>query len=262
MTEVIVNVQNFGTIKNAYNTLLAEGIVKKDESKKSLFTKFLKLVKENEILRTQFLAYTNIESKVEGDRNKAADFVDETIDLFSKFKKKEILEANKLLIADLVNEKIDNKLKELHENVSRLIFLEKKPETIEARVEAKAKIIEYILGNKAKVVNEAIELPSQLIISRLVDWFNEKYSTINESDKEVIKALINSDDDQKQEVYSKTIRECIDLIDDKFEKVDIAAKEKMLKVKDRLLNDKKEINEDFFKNISKLVELRNNLKDN
>jgi hypothetical protein len=96
----------------------------------------------------------------------------------------------------------------------------------------------------------------------LVDWFNEKYSTINESDKEVIKALINSDNDQKQEVYSKTIRECIDLIDDKFEKVDIAAKEKMLKVKDRLLNDKKEINEDFFKNISKLVELRNNLKDN
>jgi adenylate kinase family enzyme len=161
--------------------------VKKDESKKSLFTKFLKLVKENEILRTQFLAYTNIEGKVESDRNKAADFVDETIDLFSKFKKKEILEANKLLIADLINEKIDNKLKELHENVSRLIFLDKKPETVEARVEAKANVIEYILGNKARVVNEAIELPSQLIISRLVDWFNEKYSTINESDKEVIK---------------------------------------------------------------------------
>jgi hypothetical protein len=40
----------------------------------------------------------------------------------------------------------------------------------------------------------------------------------------------------------------------------LEAKDKLLTVKDKLLNDKQEINEDFTKNISKLIELRTNLK--
>jgi len=262
MLDISVNIQNFGKIKNAYNALLAEGILRKDDSKKASFAKYLKLVKENEILKLQFLAYTNIESKIEADRYKATNFVDETIDLFSKFTKKDIVKANKLLAENIVINDIADDLSELHESISTLIMLDKKPENIDTRVDAKSKIVEYILNNKQRVVTEAIELPSKLIMTRLVDWFNEKYSDINESDKEIIKALINSSDEKKLEVYSNTIRECITLIDENFEKVDITAKEKMLKVKDKLLQDAKVINEDFFKNISKLVELRDNLKNN
>jgi hypothetical protein len=52
------------------------------------------------------------------------------------------------------------------------------------------------------------------------------------------------------------------LINEKLDTSDLNAKDKLLRVKDRLLNDKQEINEDFIKNISKLVELRSNLKEN
>ena len=65
---------------------------------------------------------------------------------------------------------------------------------------------------------------------------------------------------QKKEVYSSTLRECINLIDAKLEESTLEAKDKLLRVKDKLLNDKQEINEEFNKKISKLFDLRNNLK--
>ena len=71
---------------------------------------------------------------------------------------------------------------------------------------------------------------------------------------------VEDDDDKKVEMYSNMLRECIDLIDTKLTTSDLDTKDKLLKVKDKHLNDKKEINEDFNKNISKLIELRITLK--
>jgi hypothetical protein len=39
--------QNFGKIKNAFSEIIAEGIVSNDESKKILFKKYIKTLREN-----------------------------------------------------------------------------------------------------------------------------------------------------------------------------------------------------------------------
>ena len=114
-------------------------------------------------------------------------------------------------------------------------------------------------NNKSKAIVEAIELPNSMLSTMMVDKYNEKYASLDESEKQVLKVLIESTDEEKKEVYSSTLRECIDLINEKLDTTDLDAKDKLLRVKDKLLNDKQEINEDFFKNISKLVELKNNL---
>lgn len=262
MTDLTPIIKNFGHIKSVYNTLLAESVMSDDKSKKELFKGYVKSIKENEILKTQFLVYTNIEQKVESDATKAAMFVKENIDLFSKFNKKDIIEANTKLVENILFEKdvIDNK--ELYESISTLIFTNKTPETIDTIVEATSKIVDYIVNNKAKNVAEAIELPNSMLSTMMVDKYNEKYASLDESEKKILKTLIESTDEEKKEVYSNTIRECISLIDEKLDTSDLNAKDKLLRVKDRLLNDKQEINEDFIKNISKLVELRSNLKEN
>lgn len=262
MTDLTPIIKNFGHIKSVYNTLLAESVMSDDKSKKELFKGYVKSIKENEILKTQFLVYTNIEQKVESDATKAAMFVKENIDLFSKFNKKDIIKANTKLVENILFEKdvIDNK--ELYESISTLIFTNKTPETIDTIVEATSKIVDYIVNNKAKNVAEAIELPNSMLSTMMVDKYNEKYASLDESEKKILKTLIESTDEEKKEVYSNTIRECISLIDEKLDTSDLNAKDKLLRVKDRLLNDKQEINEDFIKNISKLVELRSNLKEN
>jgi hypothetical protein len=253
--------QNFGKITNAFNGVLAEGLVSKDTNNKQIFKKYIKTIKENEILKTQFLVYNNIENKIEENEFKANLFLQENIALVKKFSKKDIAEANQLLVNNISIEEGETYTNsELHENISKLIFTDKTTSNIDAIVEATASIINFMKTNKAKEVNESIDLPSSMISTIMVDKYNEKYSTLDESERQILKALIDSDDDKKKEVYSVTLRECIDLIDGKLVESDLEAKDKLLRVKDKLLNDKQEVNEDFFKNISKLVELKNSLK--
>ena len=94
-------VKNFGQIKECFNDILIESIVTQNTDKNKLFKKYVFLVNENKILKTQFLVYSNIENKVEPDIYKATQFVSESIALLSKYKKKDILEANKKLAENL-----------------------------------------------------------------------------------------------------------------------------------------------------------------
>jgi hypothetical protein len=96
----------------------------------------------------------------------------------------------------------------------------------------------------------------------MIDKYNERYSELSESDREILKVLIESTDEEKKDVYAKTIRECIDLINEKLKDSDLDSKDKLLRVKDKLLNDKVDINENFSNNISKLIELKESLIEN
>jgi len=261
--DITKTVQNFGKIKNAYNEILVESVVAKNKDKKDLFKSYVKTIKENEVLKNQFLVYNIIENKVEINESKATAFVDECINIISKYNTKDILIANNKLVENIMFEKdSDYDKKELHENIATLIFTSKTPKNIDTILEAKTYIVNYILNNKEKEVSEGVALPNSLISTIMVEKYNQRYSDLDESEKEILKALINSDDTKKKEVYSKTIRECIDLIDEKLKESSLDAKDKLLQVKDKLLNDKLEVNEDYTKNISKLVELRSNLKEN
>jgi len=272
--------QNFGKIKNKFNEILVEGVVSENKPNKLLFKKYVKTIKENEILKTQFLIYNNIENKIEENEFKATEFVKANIELLNKYTKKEIAEANLKLSIPIVWEKEiaeanlklsipivwekddEYSLKELHENITKLIFTKKTPENVDSIVEATSNIVGFIKNNKIKEITEAIELPTSMVSTIMVDKYNEKYSNLSESDKSIVKAIMNSDDIQKKEIYSNTIKECLDLINDKLTESDLETKDRLLRVKEKLLNDKHEINEDFIPNISKLVELRDNLKEN
>ena len=162
----------------------------------------------------------------------------------------------------LLKEDLEYNHKSLHENIATLIFTKRTPKTIDTIVEATSKVVDWIVNNKAKTLTEAIELPNSMLSTMMVDKYNEKYASLDESERKILKTLIDSTDEEKKEVYSNTIRECIAFIDEKLDTTDLNAKDKLLRVKDKLLNDKQDINEDFIKNISKIVELRSNLKEN
>lgn len=252
--------QNFGKIINTFNGILVEGYVSKDAKNKEMFKQYIKTIKENESLKAQFMIYNNIENKVELNELKANLFLQENLSLLNKFSKRQILEANFKLANLIPFEKIENYPNQgLHEDISTLIFTEKKAKNIDVIVEATSRIIEFMKENKEKEIKESIELPNSMLSTIMVDKYNEKYNSLSESEKNLLKSVINSDDNEKKEIYSKTLRECIDLIDSKLNESTLDEKDKLLRVKDKLLNDKQEINEDFIKNVSKLIELKLNL---
>lgn len=258
--------QNFGKIKHAFNEILADGVVSKNDTNKLLFKKYIKTIKESEILKTQFLVYNNIENKLENDSMSANLFVSENLKLLEKFKVSDIVKENKKLIA--LSENIDKKLIEsydpiltsLHESISSLIFTKRTANSIDNVTKNISFIIDYIKANNRPVISEAINLPASMISTLMVDKYNEKYAGLDESEKRILKVLIDSTDIQKKEVYLITLRECVDLINEKLVGSDLEAKDKLLRVKDKLLNDKGEVTEDFIKNISKLIELKSSLK--
>ena len=256
--------QNFGKIKNTFNNILVESMMTKDADKKALFSKYIKSIKENEVLKTQFLVYNNIETKVEKNELRATEFVKECIALFNDFDKVVIAEANTKLMGLISSEKSVEEYgdSQLHESISKLIFEKKSASNLDSVLEAQSYIVNHIMNNEPKMVSEKIDLPMSMVSSMFVDTYNKKYETLTESDKKVLKVIIDSTDAEKVELYSNIIRECIDLIDAKLVEADLESKDKLLKVKDKLLNDTKEINEDFIGKISKLVDLKSGLIEN
>ena len=195
--------QNFGKIKNAFNGLLVESFVGDKESNKNLFKTYIKTIRENEALKTQFLVYNNIENKIEENEFKANLFLQENIALLNKFSKKDLLEANQKLAKAISVEDETYEKQELHENLSELIFLKKSSKNIDAIVEATSKIIIHMKNNKLKLVKEAIELPNSMLSTIMVEKYNERYSTLDENEKEMLKnswenpALLPFDDAMK-----------------------------------------------------------------
>ncbi len=45
--------KNFGLLKEYFNHKLSESIIKKNDDGKKIFKQYLKMIKENEILKTQ-----------------------------------------------------------------------------------------------------------------------------------------------------------------------------------------------------------------
>lgn len=260
--------QNFGKIKNAFSEILAEGIASNDVAKKKLFKQYVKTLKESNILKTQFLVYENIENIVENDQFSANLIINENLSLLTKFNKKDILKENEKLISlsedvkNKLDESYDVRLSDLHESISNLIFLDKTPKTVNEIAKNTKNVLGYITTNKVKTIEESYDVPNSMLSSILVEKYNEKYSELTETEKEVIKVLIESTDEQKLQVYAKISRECIDLIDNKLTESDLETKDRLLRVKDKLLRTNIELNEDFSKNISKLVDLKLTLNNN
>lgn len=258
--------QNFGKIKNVFNNLLIEGVVKKDDVSKKLFKKYVKTIKESEILKTQFLIYSNIENKIDSDSFSANIFISENIKLLEKYTTSEILKENKKLV-NLLNENTnklneDYELSKLHESLSNLIMTKRTPKNIESITEEIKSVTSYIISNKPKEVTENIELPVSILSSIMVEKYNKKYSTLEKEDKEILKVLIDSNVESKKELYSKITNECVELVDSLLKESDTESAEKLKKVKNRLVEDTTEFNEgEFLIKISKLIELKNSLKN-
>jgi len=256
--------QNFGKIKNAFNEVLIEGILKKSDKNKKIFQSYIKALKEDKILKTQYLVYKNLESKVEPDLNMAIDYVNENISLLKSFSPKQIIEANKKLVKllgefkKMLDEKYDEKLEKLHENISYLVT--HKNTNINATFNRKKQIAEYIIIPKSKELISENIVPTKVLCDIAIRRFNEKYSDLTENEKSLIKVIIESDS-ENQTIFFKNIKNtCIKLIDENLKNADIETKEKLLTVKDKLLN--LEFNkETFSESAIKLINLANDLSE-
>lgn len=266
--------KNFGQLKTVYNGVLAESISTGDKKRKGIFKDYIKALKENESLKTQFYIFNNIENKIESDKDKAIEFVKENISLMDKFSKKEISESYSEICKPIVKNSEfghydypNQELKELHENISYLVNTEKNGKTIDSIIEATHKVAEYITNNKkSEPVVEGLEdvvISTKELGNLMVGKFNEKYADLTESEKAIFKTILESTDEDREELYSTSIKECLSLVNAKLSGDEVRGNkdlvESLLNLKENLL-DKKYVKESFETDIIKLLELKQSLE--
>ena len=253
---------NFGNIKDTFKNLVVESIIRKDEKGKKLFSKFLKTIKENKTLKDQYLIYNNLQTKKFDDGSEAKDFIKENISLLKSLNESHIQKGDDFFIKLLKGNKIVKENDSFYKDVTYLIKTEKTPSNLHKINETISKIARIMLEKEdvEEVVTETINLPPSVLTKLAVNKFNARYSDINESEREIIKTVLNGSDEDKENIFKKLKRECIDTIDSKVnESSDVELKHKLLKVKDKLLNTNYNL-VSFNTEITKIYDLKESIK--
>lgn len=259
---------NFGQIKDIFSEQLIESYVGKKDGGKKLYKKFIKTLNENEVLKTQFIVYKNIEKKNSMDDIDVHDYLKENISLFDKFTKKEILESNQKLI-DLLNEnnvQIKSQPKEWYNDLNKLIVLEKKATTINKLQESFNNVKEFIKENKEEInLSENVssnKVDPKKFLSIAVEKYNERYKEqLSEEEVKIVNTLRKGSEQEKEDLLKEYVKDTIKLINDKLEerKDNITLKETLLNVKDMVYTtvESENINE----GVITLYELKKDLSE-
>lgn len=249
---------NFGKIKDTFNLILSESIIKKDKEGKKIFNSYLKELKKNNTLKSQFLLYKNLSSKKFTNESDAKYYINENITLLKKLDKKEINKGIKKLVSLLKGKELVKENIELYNHINILVETKKTASSIDKIQES----INFITRKMVEVSEQEVEqyesvnLPPSVLTKMAINRFNLKYSDITESEKNIIKSVLNGTEENKEDVYANLKKECIDLIDNKLnENTDLDMKDKLLKVKDKLLRMTYNPNE-YVGDINKVYQLK------
>lgn len=262
---------DFGTLKDLFTEKLIESYSSKSEDGKILFKKFIKTINESETLKTAFIVYKNIENNTIKSEIRANDYLKESISLFNEFGNNSLALENKKLISILEAHSIDlNGLnqKELHKNLEIVLSTEKNASTLNKIEESKSELINWLmLDKKSEEVKENEEyvkegVDTQKFLEIVTNKFNEKYSNLTEEEKNILKVLRESNEEEGKKVVSSLVKETISILNTKINshKNNIDIKEKLLETKDTVYS-MLENEGDLNNNILKLYDLKNNLKD-
>ena len=256
--------ENFGEIKNTFSEILIESILKGDSKLKKVFQKYIKMLKENEVLRAQSIIYNNLEKDVNPDSKIASMYVEANISLLKALDENAVKVGNEKLIK-LANEykkgitiNYDENLKKLHENINLMVTSDLSPNNIKKILEAKSYITTHIVNNKNKEPISESLVPTTTLTKFSIKKLNEKYGNLTEDEKKLIKSISSSNSEQRKEMLTTINNECLSLVNTKLTEANIDVKSKLLDVKERLLN-LNYTDESFSTDYTKLIELKESL---
>lgn len=229
---------SFGSLNQVFSYLMIESIGQSgDVPQKNIFKAYVKALKENKLLKLQFLIHNNLTEYVEPDAVIAREYVIENIKMLDGISRSRLIKENEKLVELLGEHKVEE-VDEITEAIDYLILTKKTPINIVEWNDKVTKVVTYITNNKPKVIGESVDLPRTMFTELVIDKFNSRYNELSESDMALIKQMVEGGVEDQKRLYTTVIKECLDLINTKLsENPDIETKGKLLEVKEKLLED-------------------------
>ncbi len=262
---------NFGTLKDIFTEKLVESYTSDNKEGKDLYKKFLKILKENETLRTTFIVYKNLETKTIKSEIAANDYIKESISLLENFRgEKSINTQSKILVRLLEDSGVnisDIETKNLHKSIHNLLTTKKSISTIDKIQESKQDLVNWLMSDKEVITEDKSYVNTNVNPSKFLEIatnkFNEKYKdTLTKEEKNILKVLRENNEENTKTLVSKLVKETIELVNKHIELYgeNTTVKSKLLETKD-VIYKMIENNDSSSSKILKLYELKNNLKN-
>jgi hypothetical protein len=243
----------FGKLKQEINYILLESYTDKDKFK-SIFREFYNILKNNKTIKEYYIVYSNIENKKFDDISDATSYLNESLDYLKS------LDVDFSVVHNFILKYGSDKtyIKEtLLENIDTLLQ-DTKSNLIENRISAKKYLVSHLLTHKS-ISENVVEgtLPIKIYTNLIAKKFNKKYENLNEWEKDLIKSVLNNDDEKLKTIEETIIKENLELVNNNINIGDNELKEKLSKVKLKLESysstDKKD-------SIIKLIKLKSDLE--
>ncbi len=223
---------NFGALKDTVYRLSCKEIVyesnnssEKKSDKENSLTKFIKKLKEEPLLKVQYMIYENLTKGHFENERLAERYINENLSLAEKLDWNALLETNKVMRKEILDEHYvqgSEEYGELYEAIHNLI--ESRSNVGYSNVNKSHDSYEKILSHLQREVSasstkeeESNDMPKFLswryVNEHAVSNFNKRYKHLSESDKKIFKILTSTDDVKIK--YAKDLKEeSLSLVED------------------------------------------------
>jgi hypothetical protein len=255
---------DFGTLKNTFTETYIKSHLNEDVKGKELYKRFLEVLKESETLKSYFIVYKNLENKTVSNEFEANEYLRENLAILDKFRgDKSIIKESQKLINLLENNDVEvsSESTTFNKSLHTLTTNSRDINNIDSIHEAKLNLVKHLMEDKNKVnsddelVRENIDVSKFLNIA--TEKYNEKYSTLSEEEKNIIKVLREGSESDKESLLRSMVKETVSLVNGRLEgtKDNIDLKAKLLETKDVIYNMEYNV-ETFSENIKKLYDIK------
>ena len=198
-------------LKDAYfnNSMLEES--------KTVSTDFFEIVKNSPILQLEYKVFNNIESKHIDNDLTASRYIDNNIKLFEIYTLSEIEKEHSKLekfINKLVN--IDEAKYNLYLNIENLItesLLEPEKIDVDSIHESFTYVLNHIKEPKSTETKIDSKLINENVIEIAINKFIEKYNSLNEEDKTLLKKILRSTLTEKEAIFEEIKKENLTILE-------------------------------------------------
>lgn len=260
--------KNFGIIHKVFESNSPE--LYKSKSGRKVIASYIKTIKEDKNLLSQFQLYNtlyNVHDLADSEK-----FVNEVLSIIPNLKLNDVLESNQKLI-DIIQKnnlneeiEIDDKTENLFESIEYVITNKKTFKTLAGYINATSNITSFINENKNNnnnLIDENQDI--DITLDSFLHEMEEKYGNVlTEEEKTFVQELVDAKSDSKTEkqkkIFAKCKNEALEAINDVLREAEGNVKEKLLSIKERVLN--REFSESsLVKDVAEMLEIKDTLSE-
>ncbi len=203
---------NFGAIKDTVFRYSTKHLVRESEGEITVLNAFLNEVKNNPILKLQYLIYKNLEEGYCKKENLAERFINQNLKLLEGYSWNEIVELNKNIRYSLLEQAHVEGQKgkeDFYEAINTLIKsnTQKGYTDISKSQDAYDFLIQHLMTPKQPSSESTVQKISEQEYPKFLSWkfitdlavnsFNERYSHLNEDERNLLKILLSPEETKK-----------------------------------------------------------------